>query len=82
MAARIATQKSLADDCRSGSTAAVLVTHSAGSFGLVSERIGRTSTMSEREVPLRPPPPLLLAKTLQYLEVKPDPLSPPVIGFP
>jgi hypothetical protein len=34
MAARIATQKSLADDCRSGSTAAVLVTHSAGSFGL------------------------------------------------
>jgi hypothetical protein len=27
-------------------------------------------------------PPLLLAKTLQYLEVKPDALPPPVLGFP
>jgi hypothetical protein len=33
-------------------------------------------------MPLLTSPPLLLAKALQYLEVKPDRLSPPVLGFP
>jgi hypothetical protein len=32
-------------------------------------------------VPLRTSPALLLAKALQYLEVKPDPVSPPVVGL-
>jgi hypothetical protein len=32
-------------------------------------------------VPLLTSAALLLAKALQYLEVKPDPLSPPVLGF-
>jgi hypothetical protein len=32
-------------------------------------------------VPLRPSPLLLLAKSLQYLEVRPDALSPPVLCF-
>jgi hypothetical protein len=36
---------------------------------------------SQREVPLRPSPPLLLAKPLQHLEVKPDALAPPVLGL-
>jgi hypothetical protein len=35
---------------------------------------------SQRKVPLPPSLALLLAKALQYLEVKPDPLSPPVLG--
>jgi hypothetical protein len=40
------------------------------------------ASASERKVSLRPSPALLLAKALQHLEVKPDPLSPPVLGFP
>jgi hypothetical protein len=36
---------------------------------------------SQREVPLRTSPALLLTKSLQYHEVKPDPLSPPLFGL-
>jgi hypothetical protein len=41
----------------------------------------RDGAPSKREVPLRPSPPLLLAKALQHLEVQPDLPAPPLLGL-